>query len=136
MAWTAPRTWTDGEFENAAIFNPHIRDNFLAMGEHLIARKTSNQTVTSSTTLVNDTALVLPVGANEVWQFGFNLIYTAATTGDIKFAFTFPAAGEIAAAAAFWDANAVVDYFTWVGTTTPTTARSVAGNGGTQKLFL
>ncbi|GAH05374.1 unnamed protein product [marine sediment metagenome] len=27
MAWTAPRDWTDEELINAAIMNPHIRDN-------------------------------------------------------------------------------------------------------------
>lgn len=27
MAWTTPRTWTDGEVPTAAIFNTHVRDN-------------------------------------------------------------------------------------------------------------
>lgn len=27
MAWTAPRTWTDEELIDAAIMNPHVRDN-------------------------------------------------------------------------------------------------------------
>lgn len=31
--WTAPRTFVDGEVETAAIFNTHVRDNFLAIGQ-------------------------------------------------------------------------------------------------------
>ncbi|MGC4942145.1 hypothetical protein [Kribbella sp. DT2] len=31
MAWTPPRTWVAGEQPTAAIFNTHIRDNFLAL---------------------------------------------------------------------------------------------------------
>ncbi len=31
MSWTSPRTWVAGELETAAIFNPHVRDNFLAI---------------------------------------------------------------------------------------------------------
>lgn len=26
-SWTTPRTWVDGETENATVFNPHVRDN-------------------------------------------------------------------------------------------------------------
>lgn len=29
MAWTAPRTWVNGEIETDTIFNTHVRDNFL-----------------------------------------------------------------------------------------------------------
>jgi hypothetical protein len=31
MAWTTPRDWTTGELEDAATFNTHVRDNFLAV---------------------------------------------------------------------------------------------------------
>ena len=30
MGYTAPRTWVAGEYPTAAIFNQHLRDNFLA----------------------------------------------------------------------------------------------------------
>ncbi len=32
MAWTAPRTWTDGETVTAAMLNAHVRDNLNALG--------------------------------------------------------------------------------------------------------
>ena len=56
MGWTAPKTWCVGETLTAANFNTHIRDNQLAEGPHLIARKTADQSVTSSAVLVDDTA--------------------------------------------------------------------------------
>jgi len=31
MAWTAPRTWTNGEIVTAAIMNAHLRDNLLVL---------------------------------------------------------------------------------------------------------
>ena len=95
MAWTAPRTWTDGELVTAAIMNPHIRDNQLAEGPHLIVRKTSDQSVTSSTVLISDTALLFPVGTTEVWKFQLHLRYTAATAGDFKVSFQIPASGRV-----------------------------------------
>jgi hypothetical protein len=50
MAWTTPRTWVAGELETAAIFNPHVRDNFNAI---LTNATTLNATiVTSSLTAV------------------------------------------------------------------------------------
>lgn len=54
------------------------------------ARKTSDQSVTSSTTLVNCTQLVQAIGANEVWEFDFDLWVQGASTGDIQIAFTVP----------------------------------------------
>ena len=34
MAWTTPRTWTDGEIPTAAVLNTHIRDNLNALSTH------------------------------------------------------------------------------------------------------
>ena len=34
MAWTAPITWVTAEIPTAALFNTHIRDNFLALDQH------------------------------------------------------------------------------------------------------
>jgi hypothetical protein len=93
MAWTVPRTWTDGELVTKAIMDPHIRDNFLAVGPHLIARKTSDQALTSNTTLTDVTTMGLTVGVSEIWQVLFSVIYTAGTAGDLKLAMTFPAGG-------------------------------------------
>ena len=90
MAWTEPpRTWTDGELITAAIANPHIRDQLKATW-HLLARKTADQSVTSSTVLVDDTHLQLTVLANEVWSLEFRLLMNAAAAGDFRWTYSFP----------------------------------------------
>jgi hypothetical protein len=47
----------------------------------LAAYKGADQSVTSSTTLVNDSALVVPVAANAVYDFSLRVFYTGGTTG-------------------------------------------------------
>lgn len=92
MAWTAPRTWTDGELVTKAIMDTHIRDNQLAEGPHLIVRKTADESVTSSVALQDDDSLLMALAANEVWHVKFVVIATSASaTPDIKMAFTIPA---------------------------------------------
>jgi hypothetical protein len=53
--------------------------------------KPSDQSVTSSTTLVNDTALLLPVAANALYTFNLVLLLIANDTAQIKMQFTGPA---------------------------------------------
>ena len=91
MAWTNPRTWTDGELVTKAIMDPHVRDNLLALGPIQRIRKTADQTVTSSAVLVDDTHLQFAIAASEVWAGRFALFVTGATTGDISFALNAPA---------------------------------------------
>ena len=137
MAWTTPRTWTDGELVTKAIMDPHVRDNFLAVGPHLIVRKTADESVTSSTVLQNDDVLLFPVAANEIWLFRLGLVYTGIqATGDIKLAFTFPAAGEIAASAVLRDASGTFVYKDWTGTTTPSSSQIAEAIGATVKRYL
>jgi hypothetical protein len=137
MAWTAPRTWTDGELVTKAIMDPHIRDNLLAVGPHLIARKTSDQSVTSSTALVDCTTMTLPVTANEVWQVAWSVIYQAGTAGDLKLAFTFPAAGEVSFDSSAWLDSGGTLYLPWfAGTTSPTTSRSFSGDASVRHTLL
>ncbi len=95
MAWTAPKTWSSGETLTAANFNAQIRDNELAMGPHFIARKTSDQSVTSSTALVDDNTLQLTVGANDVWQFQMAIRWEGNPAGDIQITYSFPASGRV-----------------------------------------
>lgn len=56
------------------------------------AYKPTDQTVTSSTSLVNDTNLSFAIAANEVWQFELDLFATYNTTAasGMKAAFTVP----------------------------------------------
>jgi hypothetical protein len=62
----------------------------------LAAFKPSLQAVTSSTTLVNDTQLFLPVAANAQYFFLLYLSYDGGTQGssDLKFQFTGPSGGN------------------------------------------
>ncbi|GAA0738855.1 hypothetical protein Drose_04110 [Dactylosporangium roseum] len=57
----------------------------------LTARRTSTSSpVSNSTTLVNDSALVLPVEANAVYELRGNFLYSTAAAANIKFGWTFP----------------------------------------------
>ena len=47
--------------------------------------------MTSSTTLVNDTALVIALTASTTYLVEALVFYTAGTTGDFKYNFTSPA---------------------------------------------
>ena len=62
-------------------------------------RKTADQTINNSEVLVNVTDLVLPVGANEIWEF-FLLIrnISVSDTPDMDIAFTIPVAGSLVCA--------------------------------------
>jgi hypothetical protein len=75
MAWTTPKTWSAGEVLTAANFNAQIRDNLNSLF-HLVARKTADESVVSSTAFQDDDHLILPVLANEVWQFELTLLTT------------------------------------------------------------
>lgn len=65
--------------------------------EALYAYKSSDQSVTSSTTLVSDNALFLPVAANATYDFFCYLNYTGGTQGasDIKVQWTVPAGATL-----------------------------------------
>lgn len=91
MAWTAPRTYTDGELITKAILDVHIRDN-LNMIQSFCKIKASDQTVNNSTVLVNDADFIFPVLANEKWSVTLNVKLDTATTPDWKFNWTVPAA--------------------------------------------
>jgi hypothetical protein len=96
VAWTGtPKTWP---FQGALLssdFNAEIRDRFLAMGPHLIARRIADQP-NSTTTLANEDTLVPPtINANESWLFWW-ILWISTTTTDVKFGFTFPS-GNIGA---------------------------------------
>ena len=51
----------------------------------LIVRKTANQIVNNSTAMVNDTHLLIPVGANEVWSLLYSLYGSSHASADFKF---------------------------------------------------
>jgi len=67
-------------------------------------RKSSDQTVTSSTTLVNDSQLKFAVAANETYIFqAWLYTYAADGTPDIKITFTAPSGSTL-----FWSSSQVI----------------------------
>ena len=65
----------------------------------IIVRKTTDQSVTNSTVLVNDTQLSMNIGANEQWVIQYNLSANGPTAADFKFAVTAPAGATCSMAA-------------------------------------
>jgi hypothetical protein len=90
-------------------------------------RKSSDQTVTSSTTLVNDSQLLFAVAANETYIFqAWLYTYAADGTPDIKVTFTGPSGSTV-----FWSSSQVI--FNAAGATTLTV---VAPGATTADLFV
>lgn len=98
MAFTAPTTRATDFLVTAAVWNTEHVDNMNTAWPHLVVRRTSNQSVTSSTALVNDDTLQLTVGANEVWLFEFVLRYDGLGAADIRISFAIPAGATVDAA--------------------------------------
>lgn len=60
-----------------------------------VVRKTADQTVNNSTTLVNDDELLFAVAANEVWVFRVYLLVATGGTPDIDFSFSCPSGATV-----------------------------------------
>lgn len=72
---------------------PSMPSSFV--GKTIALTKTGNQSVTSSTTLVNCTDLSFSIGANEAWVGTLLPIVTAGASGGMKWAFTAPSGCSI-----------------------------------------
>jgi hypothetical protein len=57
----------------------------------LMATKSADQSVTSSTTLVNDNELFVALSTSITYQVDWHFIYEGSTAGDFKYGFTYPA---------------------------------------------
>lgn len=112
MAWTTPRTWTNGEQPAASMFNTNIRDN-LAWTSHLLAYKSANETVNNTAVLQNDDALSFAVAAGETWSIRALIAYTSNTTADFKLSFTWPSAAGALIATYDTAASATVSRITF-----------------------
>jgi hypothetical protein len=133
-----------GEVVTAAQLNTHLRDNLTAVGPHGRIYKTANQTYTG-TTFVNDTHLLFPIGANEVWLIDLYMKYLALTANDIKFAWAMPSGYDsgtsqwggyyesTGATAVFWGPDSVTGTTFNVTSASPLIAvvRGILVNGAT-----
>jgi hypothetical protein len=124
--------------------NTHVRDNFNTL-MHLAARKSVDESITSSITPQNDDVLLQALAVNEVLQFELNLLITGGA-GNFLGSFTYPSgsiAGTVICLAAGstltrWDIGSSTSPSAGFesrtnSTTIPTfvTATGVMTNGGT-----
>jgi hypothetical protein len=77
------KSWNPGDVLAAADLD--------AWAVPVVAIKATPQTVTGSTALVNDSALVIPVAANAFYHVTALIEYNATTGGDFKWTWTVPA---------------------------------------------
>lgn len=76
----------------ADVAGPEL-NRYLIQSAHVI--KASNQSITSSTTLQNDSQLLLQVSANtDYWMMAL-LLYQGATAGDLKIGFSGPSGATL-----------------------------------------
>lgn len=97
MGWTTPRTWVAGEVPTAAIFNTHVRDNLNALNGFV--RKTSAESVTSSTTFQDDDELFYTIDDSSArYEVNAYLFVSSAANaaGDIKFQWSMPGGSNVA----------------------------------------
>lgn len=78
--------WSAGQRVTAALLS--------AMQVNLV-RKTSDQAVSNSTTLVNATDLSVILAANATYLLKLRASYSASTTGDIKFSWAAPSGAVV-----------------------------------------
>lgn len=102
MAYSTLPTQSAGQTASSAGWANIVKADLESM-MHLIVRKTSDESVTSSTTLQDDDALQMSVAANEVWQLRFGLRMSISPVGNAKVSCTFPAGGEIELVACWYD---------------------------------
>ena len=127
MAWTAPRTWTDGELVTKAIMDPHVRDNLNYLNwQHKY--KASDESVVNAT-LQNDDDLFFAVAANERWFVECTLMIDSNATADFQATFTVPASATMK-----WGALDTGTGTTWAYTTVsvPTALLDAAAARGFQ----
>ena len=136
MAYTTPDTAVTGVVAPAAMWNTGVRDNLETAVMTLRARKISDQSVTSSTVLVDCTAMALPVAANGIYEFRFIVIYEALTAGDIKIGFTFPTSGDLRLSIVAATAADTFGFPVFSSTTSPTIAATFSGQNAGAYLVL
>lgn len=90
-------------------------------------RKAADETVNNNATLQGDNELFLAVPTAGTFQFELNVLYSASTVADIKFAFTWPAG-----VTAFWSAMGLA---TGAGSLTGDCTFSFTNLGGTSVAF-
>lgn len=89
VALVNPRTWSLLDPLSDTILNAGVRDPIQQLLPLRVV-KSADQSVTSSTTPVDDLHLQLPVAANADYEIALHIIYTQGTTGQLGITFTAP----------------------------------------------
>lgn len=103
----------------------------------IVAYKSVDESVTSSTTLQDDDELVITGVASAVYTGRLHLVYSGDTTGDMKFRFTFPSSDftwsqQRMPAAATSGSGTTIDWGAEVLAATTNTATITAGAAAAQ----
>lgn len=77
MAWTAPRTFVDGETLTATIFNTHVRDNFKAIGDAWASYTPTVSAETGTFTSASAALQYVSAGKLVIWR----CVVTVTTVG-------------------------------------------------------
>jgi hypothetical protein len=122
----APPTWIAGQVLTAS----DVDSWFVP----LVGYKTANQSVTSSTALVNDSALAVALAANAYYWFQNFVVYEGGTlnASDIKWAYTVPAGATLTAGTYYRATTAVAVNWNQINATTV----SAAGSNGAGNLLV
>lgn len=91
------------------------------VGQHIIARKTADETVNNSSAFQNDDVLLASVVANAVYLARLHIMYNSGTTPDFKYQFTVPAGTTLPA-------------WSFIGTTGAAVSFNAASSGGVSGL--
>ncbi len=97
------------------------------MGPHLLVLKAADES-DSTTTVQNDDHFVVAIGINETWLMRY--VLRIASTGDFKFAFTFPTSGAISGM------TTGPTLATFLATSSPSTPVTVFTGTGTGSLHI
>lgn len=110
----------------------------LLVGRPLFVRKTADQSVTSSTTLIDDTELYGTVAPNCTYRFELHMFYVGNETGDINTRWTFPTGATLdQMTICGWPidtgfntggTHADTEFYALLAQTSPSTARPFAGS--------
>jgi hypothetical protein len=147
MGYTDPITVNIGDVGHAADWNTYIRDNFRS-SMHLLAYKSADESVTSSSVLQNDDNLLFAMGANDIWYVNVGILFFDNSSGvaNIKVAFTipsgslalyntFPAAGSLTVIWHEWRVSGTSENFSGTNTDRFVNITGTVKNGATPGNF-
>lgn len=105
MAWTTPSSITTGTLVTASRWNTDVVDNLIYLksvadqtGRFYFVPKTSDETLSASTTLQDDNLLLWSVSVSEKWHFELTLYIQAAANAsamDYKHGWSYPSGTTI-----------------------------------------